>query len=504
MDDLVTGDRVVLRRFRPDDADELVAACNDPMVQRFLSHLPQPYTYDDALSWINQGSGQAFASGGAAYAIADRATDALLGGAGMGYNRSGVGELGYWVAPAARGRGVATAAAKLLAAHAFAQGFRRLTLRTAPENTNSQRVALGAGFTRESVQRGGHRTPQGEPADMIVWARLAEDQDEPTPRRLPDLPGYDGARAGGKLTDGVVTLRPLIAADAEDTFLLRQLDDVVRTSVPPHRPDFDEILALCERAESLWLAGQRADFTIRDSASGGFAGEVMLLYNEPQLQQAVIGYSIAPAWRRHGYATRAVRLVSEWTFANTDVVRLFAGTAPDNVGSQRVLRAAGFAQEGLARKRVPGADGTRIDDVVTCCSPQAPEGGRSVWRPVGLAAGRGSVGEPDDAVVVRAPPVDDARTTGVLVLEQVEVVSDQLHLEQGVLDGHRHAGVLLHPDDVPGLVVALGRHRFPLGDRDGGPDWAARFEVGEGGRRLGDGDGGVATAVDPTAVGRAT
>jgi RimJ/RimL family protein N-acetyltransferase len=363
VDDLVTGDRVVLRRFRPEDADNLVAACNDPMIQRFLSHLPNPYTYDDALSWIHQGSAHAFANGGAGYAIADPATDALLGGAGMGYNRSGTGEIGYWVAPAARGRGVGTAAARLLATHAFAQGFHRLTLRTRPDNTNSQRVAIGAGFTRESVQRGGHRTADGDITDMIVWARLAEDPDEPTPRRLPDLPGYDGARASGKLTDGVVTLRPLIAADAEDTFLLRQLDEVVSTSVPPRRPDFDEILAFCELAESLWLAGLRADFTIRDAASGGYAGEIGLFYTEPQLQQALIGYSIAPAWRRRGYATRAVRLVSEWTFANTDVVRLVAGTAPDNVASQRVLQAAGFVQEGLARKRLPGTNGTRVDDV---------------------------------------------------------------------------------------------------------------------------------------------
>jgi RimJ/RimL family protein N-acetyltransferase len=363
VDDLVTGDRVVLRRFRSDDADDLVAACNDPMIQRFLSHLPHPYTYDDGLSWINHGSAKAFASGGAGYAIADPTTDQLLGGAGMGFTRSGAAEVGYWVAPAARGRGIATVAARMLSAHAFDRGFRRLTLRTAPENTNSQRVALAAGFAWESVQRGGHRTAEGVPTDMIVWSRLAEDPDAPTPRRLPDLPGYDGARASGKLTDGVVTLRPLIAADAEDTFLLRQVDDVVHTSVPPRRPEFDEILALCERSESHWLAGQRADFTIRDAESGGYAGDIMLLYNEPQLQQALIGYSIAPAWRRRGYATRAVRLVSEWTFAYTDVVRLFAGTAPDNVGSQAVLKAAGFVQEGLARKRLPGADGTRIDDI---------------------------------------------------------------------------------------------------------------------------------------------
>jgi RimJ/RimL family protein N-acetyltransferase len=80
-------------------------------------------------------------------------------------------------------------------------------------------------------------------------------------------------------------------------------------------------------------------------------------------QQAMIGYSLDPRWRGRGYTTRAVNLVAEWAFANIGIVRLIAGTAPDNIASQRVLERAGFEREGYHRARLPGPNGTRIDDI---------------------------------------------------------------------------------------------------------------------------------------------
>ena len=84
-------------------------------------------------------------------------------------------------------------------------------------------------------------------------------------------------------------------------------------------------------------------------------GEIGLYYQEPPTGQAMIGYSMMPAWRGAGYTTRAVRLLALWAFAETSVARLVAGTLPDNIGSQRVLQKAGFRREGYARSRLPGA-----------------------------------------------------------------------------------------------------------------------------------------------------
>src|SRR6476619_3999237 len=64
----------------------------------------------------------------------------------------GLAAVGYWLRPDARGRGAATIALQLIARWAFNEvGVQRLELTTAPENVASQRVAEGAGFTREGI-----------------------------------------------------------------------------------------------------------------------------------------------------------------------------------------------------------------------------------------------------------------------------------------------------------------------------------------------------------------
>src|SRR5215813_12781556 len=74
--------------------------------------------------------------------------------------------------------------------------------------------------------------------------------------------------------------------------------------------------------------------------------------------------------------------------------------------------------------------------------------------------------ERDDPVVVGVATVHDAGAAGLLVHEQVEVVADQLHVEERVVDGHRLGVVLFLPDDVPGLVLVLPRAQLGAGVGD--------------------------------------
>jgi len=88
-----------------------------------------------------------------------------------------------------------------------------------------------------------------------------------------------------------------------------------------------------------------------------------LFYQEPGTGQAMIGYSMLPAWRGRGYPSRAAALVALWAFAETGIARLIAGALPTNIASQRVLAKAGFRREAFLKSRLPGADGRRSDDV---------------------------------------------------------------------------------------------------------------------------------------------
>lgn len=122
---------------------ELVEACQDPEIQRRLP-VPVPYRLEDAHFFVTSIAPGYFGSGGGNFAVVD--DGGRLAGCVSVWPIDGAARLGYWVAPAFRGRGVATAAARLAAEWAFAQGFEVLELTIGADNPASQAVARKAGF----------------------------------------------------------------------------------------------------------------------------------------------------------------------------------------------------------------------------------------------------------------------------------------------------------------------------------------------------------------------
>ena len=85
------------------------------------------------------------------------------------------GEIGYVVGAAARGRGVATRALRLLTDWGFSElGLVRIELWIDVENAGSQRVAERAGYTREGVQRS-QWFKEDIRRDFGIWSRLSSD-----------------------------------------------------------------------------------------------------------------------------------------------------------------------------------------------------------------------------------------------------------------------------------------------------------------------------------------
>lgn len=83
-------------------------------------------------------------------------------------------ELGYLIAPTARGRGVATEALRLLTEWAFAEGMLRLELLISVDNVASKKVAERCGYVREGVLRSTY-LKEGRREDTEIWSRLPAD-----------------------------------------------------------------------------------------------------------------------------------------------------------------------------------------------------------------------------------------------------------------------------------------------------------------------------------------
>ncbi|RVX42072.1 RimJ/RimL family protein N-acetyltransferase [Nonomuraea polychroma] len=351
--DMISTGPLVLRPPVEGDADAIVKTCNDPVTAWFLPVLPSPYGPEDVRDYFAMAAAK-WEAGGAEFAITENGRYA--GSIGVRPpDHSGVAEIGYVVAPWARGRDVATTAARAVTDWAFDHGIRRVELQAAVENVASVRVAYKSGFREEGRRREARRLRDGRYVDMVAFARLKGD---PVEAVEPYLPFFEG----GRLSDGVVRLEPLTAEDAGDFHRMVTEPSVAAYFIgPPSTMEDDE--RRCRYTGYWWVSGQRIELAVRDAASGAFAGHVQLTQVAPALGQAMIGYSLVPEFRGKGVMTRAVNLLVEWAFANTALHRIVAGTEAGNTASQRVLERAGFRREGVHRELFPKAGGGRADDV---------------------------------------------------------------------------------------------------------------------------------------------
>ncbi len=67
-------------------------------------------------------------------------------------------------------------------------------------------------------------------------------------------------------------------------------------------------------------------------------------------QCGTLGYWIGESYARQGYMTEALQLIIEFCFGQLALHRIEAACLPHNEASQKLLRRAGFTQDGYARK----------------------------------------------------------------------------------------------------------------------------------------------------------
>jgi RimJ/RimL family protein N-acetyltransferase len=138
---------IALRPPAPDDVDAITEACQDPEIPRW-TRVPSPYTHDHAVEFVQRSARMWEAGTDAPFVIVHAETGALLGAIGVHRfgGEDGGPEVGYWLAPDARGRGVTTRALRLVSDWACNQLGVRLLLQADVRNAASRRVAEKAGF----------------------------------------------------------------------------------------------------------------------------------------------------------------------------------------------------------------------------------------------------------------------------------------------------------------------------------------------------------------------
>ncbi|WP_207919687.1 GNAT family N-acetyltransferase [Micromonospora sp. KC207] len=377
----LTEDGLLLRPWRAADADAVHRACQDPDIQRWTT-VPRPYLPEHARAYVTEVSAGDWRAGSRApFAVCDAVTGELLASCGLVSldQTTNSGEIGYWVAPWARGRGVSTRATRAVARWAFdALRLRRLIWQAEIGNHASRLAALRAGFRVEGELRLAHPSPGGR-REGWIGSLFAEDLPAPG---APGPAGPDTLDARRAAVFGrpqptlfaTVGARELRLRPIEE----RDLDAITGTCRDPRTIEWTTVPAPYERAhaegfkrdvaDASWARGTGAYFTVADG-DDRYVASVDLRIAAADPVRGMVGFMTAPHARGRGYLPAATAALAAWGFTTLGLARIEWRAFVGNTASRRAAEKAGFTLEGTARGLLTTRAGGRADAWVASLLP---------------------------------------------------------------------------------------------------------------------------------------
>ena len=144
---LITTDRLFLKKPEIDDVLGVVRAIDDWEVVRWLSRVPFPYREQDAVSFVD--SSQLGFDNGTAYRFLIFFEKQVVGCVGLDRHESQTYELGYWIAKKWWSLGIATESVKAIIQFAF-HDLKETQVEASChyDNIASAKVLTKSGFTQ--------------------------------------------------------------------------------------------------------------------------------------------------------------------------------------------------------------------------------------------------------------------------------------------------------------------------------------------------------------------
>lgn len=198
---VLTDGTVLLEPPTDADVEPITRACQDREIAQWVP-VPQPYGPEHARAFLDNVVRLGWETGVELTWSIREPDGGLLGMVGLHHIGLGTAELGFWLAPWARHRGVMTRAVALVLDEAFScdgLDLQRVSWRAVVGNWPSRRVAWRAGFRVEGTLRSELAHRAGVRRDAWVGTLLRDDPrepHEPWPGDPADLDAIGAPRAG--------------------------------------------------------------------------------------------------------------------------------------------------------------------------------------------------------------------------------------------------------------------------------------------------------------------
>ncbi|MES0861365.1 GNAT family N-acetyltransferase [Ruegeria sp. SCPT10] len=160
MTEVIKTERLILRRFRGEDASRLVVLLNDLDVVRWVNSIPFPFSIEDAENFVTNLATQVYD------AFAIEKENQLIGTVSAGE------ELGYWLGQPYWGQGIATESARAVVHRHFANRSEKLKASYHLGNERSRSVLSKLGFIATSQSEAVARSTKE--TVTLQWMELSE------------------------------------------------------------------------------------------------------------------------------------------------------------------------------------------------------------------------------------------------------------------------------------------------------------------------------------------
>jgi RimJ/RimL family protein N-acetyltransferase len=164
---------ITLRKPEERDITSIFEGVQDPLIPRF-TRIPANYQLANAEHYVRERSPNGFTLQTEIQLVLEY--DGNFAGAVSFHTLvldEAKAEIGYWITANARGKGIATAATKLLTGYGFETiGFQRIEALVVESNKPSLKVLSNAGYLQEGVLRDKSCCADGSRENMVLFAAL--------------------------------------------------------------------------------------------------------------------------------------------------------------------------------------------------------------------------------------------------------------------------------------------------------------------------------------------